>query len=44
MYIKLNGVIYAQAATYISGKAGELAAQESKEGLLATEVIKARLS
>ena len=31
----------AQAATYISGKAGELAAQESKEGLLATEVIKA---
>ena len=31
----------AQAASYISGKAGELAAQEQKEGLLATEVIKA---
>jgi len=31
----------AQAATFISGKAGEIAAQRLKEGLLATEVIKA---
>jgi len=31
----------AQAAAYISGKAGEIAAQRLKEGLLATEVIKA---
>jgi len=32
--------IAAQAAAYISGKAGEVAAQRLKEGLLATEVIK----
>lgn len=31
----------AQAAAFISGKAGEVAAQRMKEGLLATEVIKA---
>lgn len=31
----------AQAAAYISGKAGEIAAQNLKEGLVATEVIKA---
>lgn len=31
----------AQAAAFISGKAGEIAAQRLKEGLVATEVIKA---
>lgn len=32
--------VAAQAAAYISGKAGEVAAERLKEGLLATEVIK----
>ena len=38
---KIEPFIAAQAAAYISGKAGEVVAQRMKEGLLATEIIKA---
>jgi len=38
---RIDPFIAAQVAAYISGKAGEIAAQRLKEGLLATEVIKA---
>lgn len=37
---KISPFIAAQAAVYISGKAGEIAAEKEKEGLLATDVIK----
>ena len=37
----INPFIAAQASVYINGKAGETAANRMKEGLLATEVIKA---
>ncbi len=37
----IDPFIVAQAASYISGKAGEIAASKLKEGLVATEVIKA---
>lgn len=38
---RIDPFIVGQAAAYISGKAGELAAEKMKEGLLATDVIKA---
>jgi hydroxyethylthiazole kinase-like uncharacterized protein yjeF len=38
---KISPFIAAQAASYISGKAGETVAERLKEGLLATEIIKA---
>ncbi len=37
----IDSFVAAQAAAFINGKAGEMAAQKMKEGLLATEVIKA---
>jgi hydroxyethylthiazole kinase-like uncharacterized protein yjeF len=38
---KINAFIAAQAAAYINGKAGELASQKLKEGMLATDLIEA---
>lgn len=37
----IDPFVAAQAAAFINGKAGEIAAERMKEGLLATEVIKA---